>query len=430
MRYLLVALLCALSYAQTEGFVANGEDVNGVEGVSVDNSGDGTSTAGSSSAVLPVMVPETSDSTSSSSSSESSSSIEGSGCMPDEIDRTDICQPQVCDAQRVWKQIPLDCNYGMTPCSCCNTCESRGIYLRGPTSDLQNNDGNVRTFLAESSAKLHPVRCIRLSSQWLQRDIVHMELQGTNQQLNEVSRVTSGSGFTVPSFPGPYSLVTGPSSGNVPSTNSGSFGPGGGVSSGGGATAPSGGQNPRSTAQPLDLIRPRMCAMLSRTKCYGMALGGETGKMMGAAVCGWSPMGSCGLTYIDEEGSEGDICAMKRTFWKCFGMANSGSSDRICVWNPIMRICVGGELDQEPEGIMPPGMPMINSLPQQYRGAASAIFDRFGGAKLKNTHTETPSAAHHDYRLYAVGLFFMVASFAVTLFIFNVHIQTQHRNKF
>lgn len=338
-------------------------------------------------------------------------------CTPQTMDRTDMCKPKYCDMESSWQVVPLDCNYGITPCSCCDSCSNLGIYLKGDTSTLLGNSLAGTTFLAECSAKLHPIRCIALSPQWLTKGVVHLEMQGTKLQLNEADRVLRLKPFTIPSFPGDYTLITRenhrpsrPSYPPRPSFPNRPTYPGSSHNNGPAGTPP-----PRN-----NMMRPRNCELLLRNQCYGMAMGGGSEP----AMCGWSPAGMCGLVKISGEPKEGDTCFMKRTFQQCLGMANTGSGDRVCVWNPMTQTCVSGELDQEPESIPPP-MPF--NMPQGLSGlfdGTTNFRDVFGPPQLRKTHEESETTFEtsnpensSSWRFLAFGAASLFIGFTTTLFL-------------
>lgn len=336
-------------------------------------------------------------------------------CTPQTMDRTNMCAPKYCDMEGSWQEVPLDCNYGITPCSCCDSCSNLGIYLKGDTSTLLGNPTAGATFLAECSAKLHPIRCIALSPQWLTKGVVHLEMQGTQLQLNEADRVLRQNPFTLPSFPTSYTLITRennrPSRPSHPSSPTGPSYPN--------SNGPSGTPAPPRN----NMMRPRNCDFLPRNQCFGMAMSGGSEP----AMCGWSPSGMCGLVKITGEPKEGDACFMKHTFQQCSGMANMGSGDRVCVWNPMMRTCVSGELDQEPEGNMPP-MPF--NLPPNFN--INNLFDGttnfrnvFGPQpQLRKTHEESKPSFEtsrpeesSSWRCVGFGAVSLFIGFTTTIFL-------------
>merc|ERR1719195_1953377 len=100
MRVFLIALLAAISYAQTEEVL--GTTAESEQGTVGDGSGDRQ-------------------------------------CNASDVDRTDVCSPRVCDSNGAYYSIEVECNFGGTPCTCCGTCENLGVYLRGPTTILKDN---------------------------------------------------------------------------------------------------------------------------------------------------------------------------------------------------------------------------------------------------------------------------------------------------
>lgn len=331
-------------------------------------------------------------------------------CNANDVDRTDVCSPRVCDSNGQYYSIEVECSYSLTPCTCCGTCENLGVYLRGPTAILKDNPDASTIFLSECSAKLHPARCLAIDPKFYDQGVLHVEFQANKQQLGQVRTFLATGGFSLPSFIGPYSVVHP----IVPHSGAG------GASNGSGSVPP-----------PPGLNRPRPCGAQRRQECYGAALTTEGEP----SVCGWSPQGVCGAVLIDEEPSEGDICAMKRNFWTCFGMANSGSSDRICVWNPTLRTCVGGELDQEPGDGPPMAPPPAAGAGAGGFGAGgfgagsfSGVFDQiangyFGGAgrqgnqmNLQQSHSQNHKSSF-DWRVVTLGTFGLLGGFFAALSI-------------
>jgi len=378
MKVLLFALLAAISYAQTgEVDLTTSEVASGGTG----ESGDANST--------------------------------DRQCNANDVDRTDVCSPRVCDSNGAYYSIEVECNYSGTPCSCCGTCENLGVYLRGPVSILKDNPDASTIFLSECSAKLHPARCLAIDPKFYDQGVLHVEFQANKQQLGQVRSFLATGGFSLPSFIGPYSVVHP----LVP------HGPAGGGANGGGSGS---GSVPQTTSAignmfdaPAGLTAPRMCAMQTRQECYGAALTTEGEP----SVCGWSPQGMCGAVLIDEEPSEGDICHMKLNFWTCFGMANGGSSDRICVWNPTFGRCVGGELDQEP-GDGPAMPPAAGAAGAFNSGAFAGVFDQiantyFGAGagnqmNLQQSHSQDHKSSF-DWRVVTLGTFGLLGGFLAAL---------------